>query len=127
MSPPLKLVSVWHVRRLFNNGKFWSKVQSGEFTTSIRNSRPAPPEANQLPNTLSQMVEYRNLSGDRVALVHQYLQVDFKLGGSGYPDPKQVLVDGIIYAPKIPPEDGLLRIVHFFTEWLNGIWYKTFG
>jgi hypothetical protein len=41
------------------------------------------------------MVEYLDPSGDRVALVHQYLRTDGRLGASGRPDPKWVVITGV--------------------------------
>jgi hypothetical protein len=41
---------------------------------------------------LSQIIEYFDAEGTRVALVDQYLRPDGTLGGSGRPDPKRVLV-----------------------------------
>jgi len=43
------------------------------------------------------MVAYLDAGGQRIALVHQYLRPDGTIGGSGRPDPKELLEDGIIY------------------------------
>jgi hypothetical protein len=43
------------------------------------------------------MVVYLDSNDDQVALVHQYLRTDGSLGGSGRPDPKKVLKDGVLY------------------------------
>ena len=49
------------------------------------------------PGTRSQMVAYVDASGQRVALVHQYLRPDGTLGGSGRPDPKLLIEGGVTY------------------------------
>jgi hypothetical protein len=43
------------------------------------------------------MVVYLDSNDNQVALVHQYLQTGGTLGGSGRPDPKKVLKDGVLY------------------------------
>lgn len=35
--------------------------------------------------------------GQKVAGVHQYLRVDGTLGASGRPDPKELLIGGVLY------------------------------
>jgi hypothetical protein len=40
---------------------------------------------------------YDDASGVMVAVVHQYLRPDGSLGASGLPDPKRLLVNGILY------------------------------
>ena len=49
------------------------------------------------PCTLSQMLAYVDASGTRVALVHQYLLADGRLGASGRPDPKELFEQGVLY------------------------------
>ena len=89
---------------MFNDGGYPQKVESGELTIEIRRSKhPAPPGANQPHCTHSQILAYLELNGNRVAVVHQYLRVDGSLGGSGKPDPKALLVDGILYFLHVAP------------------------
>jgi hypothetical protein len=47
--------------------------------------------------TKSQIVAYINSNGQQVALVHQYLKPDGTLGGSCKPDPKELLLGGVLY------------------------------
>lgn len=58
---------------------------------------PAPYRSTQPICNLSQIVAYFDDQGQEVARVHQYKLPDGTLGASGRPDPKRLLVDGIIY------------------------------
>jgi len=55
------------------------------------------------------------------------LRPDGRLGGHGYPDPKYIIVAGVRYAAKTPPNNLIERILFYFLEWLGGIRYKLFG
>lgn len=70
---------------------------TGELRQVTIASWPAPRSANQIAGTVSVMVEYRDTNGHRIALVHQYVHPDGTLGGSGLPDPKALIHDGIFY------------------------------
>ncbi|MBI3424903.1 MAG: hypothetical protein HY011_18355 [Acidobacteria bacterium] len=84
---------------MFNNGQFWEKVQQGEMTAKVLKDRhPSLPLANEPFCTRSQLVAYFNDQNERVALVHQYLRTDGTIGASGRPDPKRLLLNGILYA-----------------------------
>jgi len=102
---PHKRVSAEELRRRFNDGKYWERAQSGEFTERVVREDEASPRARKrinLPHgTLSQILSYDDPQGRRVALVHQYLRPDGTLGASGKPDPKWVRADGVIYAPEL--------------------------
>ena len=41
------------------------------------------------------MVEYADVDGRRVLLVHEFRLPDGRLGGSGQPDPKYILYKGV--------------------------------
>jgi hypothetical protein len=47
--------------------------------------------------TRSQYLIYVDNNGKKVAGVHQYLRPDGKLGASGRPDPKELLINGVLY------------------------------
>ena len=85
------------MRRRFNEGQYWERVQNGELSeTILENHHPTPPAAHQPFCTHSQMISYRK-QGTEVARVHQYLLPDGTLGASGRPDPKRLFEDGILY------------------------------
>ncbi len=92
-------VSVAKLREMFNAAEFDKRVAAGELTVHVVKSRPAPPGANQVPGTLSEMIAYRNKQGIELASAHRYLQPNQQLGGSGRPDPKSMLDGGVLYVP----------------------------
>ena len=53
--------------------------------------------ANEPCRTRRQIMEYVDLAGASVALVHQYQRRDGTLGASGEPDPRWVVIDGVVY------------------------------
>lgn len=81
------------LRERFNAGRYYERAVANELLATIESERPARPEANQPAGTLSQMVWYYDGTGQRVALVHQYLRRDGSLGASGRPDPKRLLLE----------------------------------
>lgn len=96
--PSVRRVSSQELRLLFNQNAYWQKAQSGEFTHTIDADRvPSPPPPGHPPGTRSQMISYFDSQGNRVARVHQYLRPDGSIGGSGRPDPKMLMVNGVIY------------------------------
>jgi hypothetical protein len=96
-SPPdRRKVSREDLRRLFNDGQYWQRAQQGEFKLEIKRRMTSLAQVGEPPGTVSQIVVYRDESGRAVALVHQYVRSDGSLGGSGRPDPKELLVDGTL-------------------------------
>lgn len=92
------------LRERFNDGYYWHLAEvSGELSQAYEYSELAPPEANQPPGTLSQIIIYHSRP-DFVARVHQYLLPDEErdgagyplLGGSGIPDPKELLESRVL-------------------------------
>jgi hypothetical protein len=100
MEGPLewKYTSPAEVRRIFNDGGFWEKVQRGELTERvIRDRVPNPPPKHEPRGTRSQYIAYLDADGDEVARVHQYVRPDGVPGSSGRPDPKMVIAAGVAY------------------------------
>ena len=97
-SPPrLARILEPEMRQLFNNGRYIERVLQGELTIVTTDDRPAPPSAGQVPGTKSQMLSYRDRDNNEVARAHQYLKPDGTIGGSGRPDPKRLLHEGVLY------------------------------
>ena len=83
---------------MFNELGLWQRVQNGHLMTVVlAESHPSPPRADEPTCTMSQYIAYIEFNGTKVAEVHQYLRRDGDLGGSGLPDPKRLLVDGVLY------------------------------
>jgi hypothetical protein len=95
-------ISSTELRLRFNEGGYWQKAKSLELLQVVSGSWPAPPQSGQPPGTLSMIIEYRTIAGEKVALVHQYLLPNGNIGGSGMPDPKALVEDGILYLAQPP-------------------------
>ena len=77
------------MRAKFEEGRYQERLRSGNLSPIVRDDKhPAPPH--QPFCTRSQMIEYQNRQGRKVALVHQYLRPDGTVGASGKPDPKAI-------------------------------------
>ncbi len=100
--PPVKYIRAAELRAIFNDGRYAELVGHGELTEKlIREGKPST-AANEPPGTRSQVVAYLDRSGKQVCIVHRYLRPDGSLGGSGRPDPKKILKDGVIYVIEAP-------------------------
>ena len=98
-SPTPVRIDAWEMRCRFNRGRFYERVLAGELVAGQKADRhPAPPASGQPHCTRSQEVIYYDSTGRQVARVHQYLRPDGALGGSGKPDPKRLLQNGVLYA-----------------------------
>ena len=85
------------MRKLFNDNRLWERLQEGEFTSIVLQSRAAPATAGEPAGTLSQMVSYRDSESYEIARVHQYVRPDRSIGAKGRPDPKRLFLDGVLY------------------------------
>ncbi len=96
--PPIKRVNAEVLRKLFNDSGYLEQYQNGQLQSTLRKSKhPSAPRAKEPFCTQSQYITYVNKDGDKVAGAHQYLRPDGSLGASGRPDPKEVLIDGVLY------------------------------
>jgi hypothetical protein len=94
----IRRVTAKEMCEIFNSGQYWERVRAGEFFAVLLEDRhPSLTLANEPFCTRSQMVSYRDSSGNEVARVHQYLRVDGTLGASGLPDPKRILKEGTLF------------------------------
>ena len=95
--PPTVVVTAAELRQMFADHDFLGRLQRGELTQHlIRDREPKPPPHGMPEGTRSQIIAYRQ-AGTQVAIVHQYLRPDGTLGASGLPDPKRLLVNGLLY------------------------------
>ncbi len=98
---PVVWVTPHELRQMFNAAGFDHRTRSGEVTIAIR--RDAHPTTLRCPEpfcTRSQIVDYRDSSGQLLAIAHRYVRRDGTIGASGRPDPKRMLVDGVQYATR---------------------------
>ena len=103
LDEPDHYVSKAEIRQHFNSMRLHQKAATGELVSIVRDEYLAPRAAHQPAGTVAQLVLYyeRQPEGKlrSVALVHQYLRPDGRIGGSGRPDPKWLrLSDGTIIA-----------------------------
>ena len=90
------------MRSAFNQGRLVQRVAAGELSAHVR---PDPLHLKgrlararkEPPCTRSQMVEYSDESGLKVAVIHQYRRRDGSIGGKGRPDPKWLRVGAEIW------------------------------
>jgi hypothetical protein len=102
----MKRISPTEMQKMFNDEDYWGKAKSGEFTTvTLEHRHPALTAASEPHCTYSQMISYRDASGNEMARVHQYLRPDGTIGASGKPDPKRIFVGGTLYRLFKKPKD----------------------
>jgi len=128
-SYPSKQVWKWHLKRIYNRSRFLKSLQSGEFYQILKKNNlavPDPdPKRNIPPGTRTQTAHYFDANHTKVATVHQMVDpVTNAFRASGYPDPKRLLVNGIIYTEKMPPESGIRRYAFICAEWIVEKHYK---
>lgn len=93
MTLPVKPTGPDELRSLFNDRRFYERTQTGELSAAVVHESEAPTMG---VGAMSQMVEYWD--GDvRVALVHHYVDKRGHLLASRKPDPKWLIVDGVLY------------------------------
>ena len=104
----MKRISATEMQKMFNEGGYWDKAKSGEFTSvTLEHRHPALTAANEPFCTHSQMVSYRDALGNEAARVHQYLRQDGTIGASGKPDPKRLYMGGTLYRLLKKPKDSV--------------------
>ncbi len=98
---PVQPVSHEEICRIFNEGRYFERVQSGELiAVRMKNGHPERPIGNEPICTHSQTWYYYTTTNELVAVVHQYQRPDGSIGLSGQPDPKALyLSDRSVYFP----------------------------
>ena len=82
---------------MFNAGKYWERVQSGELN-SVEIHVGTPDAASGQPlGTRSKTIEIRDKTGAALAHAHGFIQPGWIIGASGKLDPKRIWKDGILY------------------------------
>jgi hypothetical protein len=94
--PNQRFVDARTLRRMFNDGQYWERLQAGQLVGVVAESRHPGPSFEPFC-TFSQIVRYFTPTQERVAVVHQYLRPDGTIGGSGRPDPKAISTGGVLY------------------------------
>src|SRR5260221_258428 len=103
-APPVKWVSEETIRSAFNRGQHFEKAGRGEILARLlRESHVRRPPPGEPVCTMSQVLEYLDLAGGFIAVVHQYLRPDNRIGASGRPDPKRLKIGDAILAVRQAP------------------------
>jgi hypothetical protein len=102
-NPPDEVyVDAGTLRQRFATLQILDQLRRGELVAEVDEDRLARPERGQPIGTRSQIVLYRR---DKVlvAIVHQYLLADGRIGASGLPDPKWLRDGNLIlkYKPAV--------------------------
>jgi hypothetical protein len=96
--PPTCVISAAELRQMFQTHDFLGRLERGELTPRLIRERQLTVAKPGLPQgTQSQIIAYDDAGGVMVAVVHQYLLQDGSIGASGLPDPKRLLVNGLLY------------------------------
>jgi hypothetical protein len=108
MSRPLKRVTKKELRALFNRGAYCDPDLRGKVEEHIERSSDIAQDLCRklrMPHgSQSQIVAYRLPGLGKIALVHQYVRPDGTVRGK--PDPKYLLVDGVIHALHLKSPDS---------------------
>jgi hypothetical protein len=94
-----RVVDQEEIRKLFNEGRYYERMQAGEFRAQIIRQVLVRRGDRRIRNAFSQTVQYWDRFGNLVAVVHQYRKRDGSLGASGRPDPKFLRHEDVIYRP----------------------------
>jgi hypothetical protein len=101
--PPINRVSKGELRLIFNR-LYLADMLAGRMTEIVCDEGEPNPRMNQPAGTRSQIVHLLDAEGRKVAVIHRYVLPGGALGGSGKPDPKNVLAEnGVLYAGIVSP------------------------
>jgi hypothetical protein len=79
-------------------GGYLQQILAGVLTVkTMKEGIPDPPPHGHPPGTRSQYIRYVNQAGEFVVAVHQYVLPNGHIGGSGKPDPKELVTNGRHY------------------------------
>jgi len=88
------------MQRRFNDGKYWERMQAGEFTEIIKEYHPNtvyPEVLERHPGAVSVTTHYIDRSGLIIAEVHYFRMPDGSVIPGKRPDPKLLFEDGVLY------------------------------
>src|SRR5690349_1234058 len=94
MPPPRSVyVTKKQIRDAFNAQGFAEKIRKGQVSVRVESTHPAPAHLSfWRPGTESRLLLYIGSNGAKLAQVHEYRLPDGRIGASGSPDPKRLLV-----------------------------------
>jgi hypothetical protein len=106
-APVVVRASDAELRKLFNE-TYLLRVLAGNYQvrnfgpqTPFRNEPAADGRTPEPKGTISGLIEIIDPDTNlRIAIAHRLLRPDGSFGASGYPDPKMVVIDGVIHLQK---------------------------
>jgi hypothetical protein len=90
-------ISENELRGKFNRNEGGNPARRARLKVRRVYDEPASPMSKQEPGTRSIVDSYYDETDRKVMTLHHFLRPNGTLGGSGKPDPKELLVDGIMY------------------------------
>jgi hypothetical protein len=83
----------------FNRGRYWERMQAGEFTENVtEHPNTAYPEViARHPGAKSVTAQYIDKNGQMIAEVHYFRMPDGSVIPNKRPDPKLLFEDGVMY------------------------------
>jgi hypothetical protein len=106
--PTLRRVDLWDLRRLFNEGKYLSKIRQQKLTArSVRCnavSATSPYIGKTIPlGSISQTLELLDpMNNSFIAEIQRYIKPDGRIGASGKNDPKKLVVGNVEFHQSRP-------------------------
>jgi hypothetical protein len=88
------------MQRRFNEGKYWERMQAGEFTEVITEFHPStvyPEVIERHPGAQSVTTHYLDETGLLIAELHYFRMPDGTVIPGKRPDPKLLREDGVLY------------------------------
>jgi hypothetical protein len=88
------------MQRRFNEGKYWERMQAGEFTEIIIDVHPDtkyPEVLERHPGAKSVTTHYRDKENRTVVEVHYFRMLDGSVAPGMRPDPKLLFEDGVMF------------------------------
>ena len=92
---PEKYVSQDELRSLFSHGRYYERMQQGEFMPEVHDVGPSPSRFSS--DVRSQTVAYIDQAGRTIVIVHQYGYDNGDVAENALPDPKFIFEKGVRY------------------------------
>jgi hypothetical protein len=83
-------------RDVFNDEFFNSSLHKRTTHTMLCYDEPAPPSSGEPEGSMSQIHDYIDGNGNKLATIHRYRRPDGSIGGSGKLDPHALMIDGVL-------------------------------
>jgi hypothetical protein len=97
-APKFVRVSPEELRKMFRDPSVEGRINSGELRPQLLwEGHPSPEKSGEPICTRSQIISFYDYNNTKIAVCHQYIRPDGRIGASGHPDPKRVNIQGTVY------------------------------